>query len=74
MQVITVPEGLAALSISAVVCYVAHGLARAIGLPEQFITVVTAITVLLATAMPAKLQPLVPSAEGLAAILMQVGA
>jgi hypothetical protein len=42
-------------------------------MPEQFITVITAITVLLATLMPARLAPLVPSAEGLAQILMQVG-
>ncbi len=73
LQVITVPEGLAALAISAAICYVAHGLARAVGMLEQFITIVTAITVLLATAWPAKLEPLVMSAEGLAAILMQVG-
>jgi hypothetical protein len=70
--VVTVPEGLLALSISALICYVSHGLARAIGMPPQFITIVTAVTVALATVAPARLAPLVPSAEGLAQILMQV--
>ncbi|EFJ49253.1 hypothetical protein VOLCADRAFT_120770 [Volvox carteri f. nagariensis] len=71
-KVITVPEGLAALSISAAVCYVCVSAARVWGIPGQSITLITALTVALATAAPRQLAPLVPSAEGLAQLLMQI--
>ncbi len=67
-----VSEGLAALSVSALVCYTAAWLARSWGASGQAITFITAISVALATLLPGRLAPLVPSAEGLAQILMQV--
>ncbi|GIM12970.1 hypothetical protein Vretimale_16155 [Volvox reticuliferus] len=71
-KVITVPEALAALSISASVCYIAVSAAKVWGMPGQAITIITALSVALATAVPRLLAPLVPSAEGLAQLLMQV--
>lgn len=65
-------EGLTSLTISAVICHVATCLASALGAPGQSITIITALTVMLATAAPKALAPLVGSAEGLAQILMQV--
>ncbi|GIM12969.1 hypothetical protein Vretimale_16155, partial [Volvox reticuliferus] len=67
-----VPEALAALSISASVCYIAVSAAKVWGMPGQAITIITALSVALATAVPRLLAPLVPSAEGLAQLLMQI--
>ena len=67
-------EALAALSVSAGICYVGVAAARTWGVPGQAITIITALTVALATLAPRRLAPLVPSAEGLAQILMQAGA
>ncbi|KAF5841251.1 hypothetical protein DUNSADRAFT_13705 [Dunaliella salina] len=69
---IQILEGLTALTISAVICHIATCLAGALGAPGQSITIITALTVMLATAAPKALAPLVGSAEGLAQILMQV--
>ncbi|GLC33754.1 hypothetical protein PLESTB_000112100 [Pleodorina starrii] len=71
-KVITVPEALAALSLSAAVCYVSVSAARCWGIPGQSISLITALTVTLATAAPRLMAPLVPSAEGLAQLLMQI--
>lgn len=69
MQVL---EGLLALSLSALICHAATSLARAIGYPGQTLTMLTGLTVALATLAPRVLAPLVPSAEALAQVLMQV--
>ncbi|GLI59685.1 hypothetical protein VaNZ11_001627 [Volvox africanus] len=71
-KVITVPEALAALSLSASVCYIAVSAAKLWGVPGQAITIITALSVALATAVPRMLAPLVPSAEGMAQLLMQI--
>ncbi|KAG2425993.1 hypothetical protein HXX76_013364 [Chlamydomonas incerta] len=71
-KVITVTEALTSLSISAAICYIAVALARVWGMPGQAITLITGLTVALATAVPRRLAALVPSAEGLAQILMQI--
>lgn len=71
-QPITVLHGLTAVAISAAICHVADLTARAFALTGMSIPIATAITVGLATAFPRVLGPLVASAEGLAAILMQV--
>ncbi|KAG2485644.1 hypothetical protein HYH03_015616 [Edaphochlamys debaryana] len=71
-KVIAVPEALAALSLSAAICYLGTSLARTWGAPGQAITIITGLTVAVATLFPRALAPMVPSAEGLAQILMQV--
>ena len=71
-QPITVLHGLTAVAISAVICHAADLLAAALALKGMSIPIATAITVVLATALPDLLGPLIASAEGLAAILMQV--
>lgn len=71
-KTITVSEGLAALSVSALVCYTAVWMARSWGASGQAITFITGLTVALATLLPGRLAPLVPSAEGIAQILMQI--
>ena len=62
-----------ALALSATICHIGVESARACGVTGGGIPFITVITVLLATAAPKALTPLVPTAEGLAAILMQVG-
>ena len=62
-----------ALALSATICHIGVESARAFGVAGGGIPFITVITVLLATAAPKALTPLVPTAEGLAAILMQVG-
>ena len=61
-----------ALALSATICHIGVESARACGVAGGGIPFITVITVLLATAAPKALTPLVPTAEGLAAILMQV--
>ena len=63
---------MAAVALSAAICYLATQLATAWSMPSQSITIITAITVGLATAFPNQLSTLASSGEGLAAILMQV--
>lgn len=65
-------EALASLLLSACICHAASCISKALGVPTQFITIVTALTVTLATLLPTQLAPLVESAQGLAQILMQV--
>lgn len=67
-----VPHGMAALALSVSVCYLGTQAAAALAAPTQAITIITALTVALATAFPARLAPLVPSGEGLAMLLMMV--
>lgn len=69
---ITVLEGLTAVCISAVICFLGTTAAAHYGLAGQSITIITAITVCLATLMPNFLAPYVRSGEGLAQMLMQV--
>lgn len=57
--------------LSAGICFASDLIARAIHQPSYQICIATAITVALATAVPKALKPIVSSAEGLAAILLQ---
>lgn len=69
---VTVLHGATALALSTLLCYLGTSIARYIGYKGGSITVITALTVMLATAFPERLKPLVSSGEGLAAILMQI--
>lgn len=71
-RVIHVPSGMAAVALSSVICYIGTQLATAWAMPSQSITIITGITVSLATAFPRALGTLAPAGEGLAALLMQV--
>ncbi|GBG00384.1 hypothetical protein Rsub_13136 [Raphidocelis subcapitata] len=71
-RTINVAHGMAAVALSSVVCHVGTQLAAAWGMPSQSITLITGITVALATAFPALLGRIAPSGEGLAVLLMQV--
>ena len=64
--------GLTSLAVSVLICHTAFTLSRALGLPGQFLTVLTALSVAAATIAPHLLGPLASSAQGLAHILMQV--
>ena len=65
-------EGASALAVAFGVCFAGSELAAALGFPGATISVVTGLTVAAATAVPGLLQGLVPSAEGLACIILQV--
>ena len=65
-------EGASALAVALGVCFVGSELAGALGFPGATISAVTGLTVAMATAVPGLLQGLVPSAEGLACIILQV--
>ena len=67
-----VPPGLTSLAVSVLICHTAFTLSRALGLPGQFLTILTALSVAAATIAPHLLGPLASSAQGLAQILMQV--
>ena len=69
---ITVLEGATAIAVSACICALGTHIASAIGYRGGSITIITAITVALATLAPKAVAPLVKSGEGLAAILMQL--
>ena len=69
---ITVLNGATAIALSACICALGTSLAASIGYKGGSITIITAITVLLATIAPRLLAPVIPSGEGLAAILMQL--
>lgn len=69
---IQVLEGATAVGLACLICQMGSRGAQALGLPGAVIPVVTGITVTLATCVPGLLKPLVPSAEGIAAILMQI--
>lgn len=69
---IQVLPGSAALALSAAICFVSDMIARHwLGAPSLTICVATAVTVALASLFQAQLQPLVKSAEGMSAILLQ---
>lgn len=69
---VDVYKGMASVALSAAVCHVGTQLAAAWGAPAQSISVITGLTVALATALPKALGALAPSASGLSAILMHV--
>jgi hypothetical protein len=61
------------VGLSSAICYVGSQLAALWGMPSQAMTIITALTLALASAAPKVLAPLAASAEGLALMLMQVG-
>jgi hypothetical protein len=63
---------MAAVALSATICYLATQVAAALSAPSQSITIITGITVALATLFPQQLGRLAAAGEGLAALLMQV--
>ncbi|PSC76722.1 putative membrane -like isoform X2 isoform A [Micractinium conductrix] len=65
-------HGATALALAAAICFAGTSIATALRYTGGSITVITAITVTLATLFPAVLAPLRASGEGLAAILMQL--
>ena len=69
MQVLEAATGIA---LSSCICYLGQQLAVALGFPSASISLITILTVALATCMPKTLAPLVPSSEGIAYILLQV--
>jgi len=68
----TVRHGSTALAVSAVLCAAGHSIAATLNYKGGAITVITALTVALATAFPKVITPLIPSGECLATILMQI--
>ena len=71
-RTVTVVNGATAIAVSACICALGTQIANSIGYRGGSITVITAITVTLATLAPKLVSPLTASGEGLAAILMQL--
>jgi uncharacterized membrane protein len=71
-RTVTVVNGATAIAVSACICALGTHLANSIGYRGGSITVITAITVTIATLVPKMVAPLTASGEGLAAILMQL--
>jgi len=69
---IGVLEGGTAIAVSAFLCMLGTAAAKAVGYSGLAIPIITLLAVLLATAIPAALRPIVSSGEGLAALIMQV--
>lgn len=69
---IQVLEATIGLALSATLCYFGQQLAVAVGFPSASISVITLLTVAIATFFPNQLKPLVASSEGIAFILLQV--
>ena len=65
-------EAATAVALSAAICYLGILAEGWLQLPGTLIPCATAITVVLATAMPRVLAPLVASGEGIATILMNI--
>ena len=65
-------EGLTALCMSVVICFLGTSAAAAYSMSSQSITVITGITVCLATVVPRVLAPYIHAGERLAGMLMQV--
>lgn len=65
-------EATTGIALSAILCYLGQQLAVAIGFPSASISIITLLTVALATVFPNQLKPLVASSEGIAFILLQV--
>jgi hypothetical protein len=61
-----------AVGLSSAICYLGSSLAAAWGAPSQAMSIITGLTLALASAAPKLLAPLAASAEGLALMLMQV--
>lgn len=70
-RTVTVLHGATALALAAAICFAGTQAAAALKYKGGSITLITAITVTLATLFPRLLAPLRASGEGLAAILMQ---
>lgn len=64
--------GFTGMTLSAAICFVGGYMAEYFGMVGAVIPIVTAITVCLATAFPKALDPLLPSCEGIANLLMHV--
>lgn len=71
-MVVQVLEGATAVALSAAICYLGILAEAQLQLPGTLIPAATAITVAFATLAPRVLAPLVSSAEGIAAILMNI--
>lgn len=65
-------SALLVLALSAAICHLGGCAAAWLSAPDQSITLITAITVALATALPKAMAPLAATGEGLAQVLMQV--
>lgn len=65
-------EGATAVALSAAICYLGVLCEAWLQLPGTLIPCATAITVVLATALPKLLAPLVASGEGIATVLMNI--
>ena len=65
-------EASTAIALSTALCYLGQKIAAAAGYPSASISVITLLTVGLATACAGPLRALVPAGEGIAAILLQV--
>ena len=65
-------EASTAIAMSTVLCYLGQQIAKAAGYPSASISIITLLTVALATTFAEPLKPLVPAGEGLANILLQV--
>jgi hypothetical protein len=65
-------EGLTAVCISVIICFLGTSAAAAYGMSSQSITMITGITVCLATVAPKFVAPYVHAGERLAHMLMQV--
>jgi hypothetical protein len=60
------------VGLSSAICYLGSQLAALWGMPSQAMSIITGLTLALASAAPKALAPLAASAEGLALMLMQV--
>lgn len=69
---VQVLEGATAVALSAAICYLGVLCEAWLQLPGTLIPCATAITVVLATALPKLLAPLVASGEGIATVLMNI--
>lgn len=69
---VQVLEATIGIALSAILCYLGQQLAVAIGFPSASISVITLLTVAIATFFPKQLKHLVASSEGIAFILLQV--
>lgn len=71
-RTVTVVNGATSIAVSACICALGTHIASSIGYRGGSVTVITAITVALASIAPKVVAPLTASGEGLAAILMQL--
>ncbi len=67
-------EASTAIALSTLLCYLGQQIAVAVGFPSASISIITLLTVALATAFARPLQALAPAGEGIANILLQVQA